>query len=148
MLIISLFLNGFQFTYEQTLFNRYHIEPLMLVGCEGLVGFTVECIIITILNFIHCSFGADACAYNSSGQPMMESTGSYFSSIGASGFLLAFIILGVFSIMVFNVSGVTVTKYISALARSICDVTRTLLIWIVGIVVTVTAGKTQENYQW
>lgn len=45
--------------------------------------------------------------------------------------------------MIFNVSGVTVTKYISALTRSICDVTRTLLIWIVGLIVTVTAGKTK-----
>lgn len=120
----------------------------MLVGCEGIVGFTVECIVITILNFVHCSFGADACAYNASGTPLMESTSAYFASVGASGFLLAFVVLGVFSIMIFNVSGVTVTKYISALTRSICDVTRTLLIWVVGIVVTVTAGRTKDNYVW
>ena len=32
MLIGSLFCSGFQFTYEQTLFNRYHIDPLQMVG--------------------------------------------------------------------------------------------------------------------
>lgn len=57
-------------------------------------------------------------------------------------------ILGVFSIATFNVTGVTVTKYINALARSIGDVTRTILIWIVGIIVTVTAGATHPNYKW
>ncbi len=54
--------------------------------------------------------------------------------------LLFFVILGVFSIATFNVSGVTVTKYINALARSVGDVTRTVVIWIVGIMITLTLG--------
>lgn len=40
------------------------------------------------------------------------------------------------------------TKYINALARSLADVTRTVLIWLVGILVTVTAGKYYPNYKW
>jgi hypothetical protein len=56
--------------------------------------------------------------------------------------------LGVFSIATFNVTGVTVTKYINALARSICDVTRTVIVWIIGILVTVTAGANKPNYKW
>jgi len=43
---------------------------------------------------------------------------------------------------------VTVTKYINALARSICDVTRTVIVWIVGIIVTVSAGTNKPNYKW
>jgi hypothetical protein len=62
--------------------------------------------------------------------------------------LLAFCFLGVLSIATFNITGVTVTKYINALARSICDVTRTILVWIVGIIVTVTAGSVYPNYRW
>lgn len=45
-------------------------------------------------------------------------------------------------------TGVTVTKYINALARSICDVTRTVIVWIVGIIVTVSAGTNKPNYKW
>lgn len=56
--------------------------------------------------------------------------------------------MGVFSIATFNVTGVTVTKYINSLARSICDVTRTAIVWIVGILVTVTAGVNKPNYKW
>jgi hypothetical protein len=43
---------------------------------------------------------------------------------------------------------VTVTKYINALARSIGDVTRTVLVWIIGIIITVTAGSTRPNFKW
>lgn len=50
--------------------------------------------------------------------------------------------------MTFNVLGVSVTKYINALARSIADVTRTVLIWIVGIIITATAGRDHVNYKW
>jgi hypothetical protein len=55
---------------------------------------------------------------------------------------MSFAILGVISITVFNVCSVTVTKYVNALARSICDVCRTVIIWLVGILVTVTLGST------
>jgi len=48
----------------------------------------------------------------------------------------------------FNVTGVTVTKYINALARSIADATRTVAVWIIGIIITVTAGVNRPNYRW
>jgi hypothetical protein len=43
---------------------------------------------------------------------------------------------------------VTVTKYINSLARSLADVTRTIIIWSVGIIITVTAGREHQNYRW
>ncbi len=58
------------------------------------------------------------------------------------------IYLGIFSIATFNICGVTVTKYINALARSIGDVTRTVLVWMIGIIITVTAGANKPNYKW
>jgi len=49
-------------------------------------------------------------------------------------------ILGVLTIAVFNVCGVNVTKHINALTRSIADVSRTLLVWIASLAITLTAG--------
>jgi len=72
--------------------------------------------------------------------PFVEVPGNYFAGMGSNGLLAFFIILGVFSILTFDVCGVTVTKHINSLARSICDVTRTALVWIVGIIVTIIAG--------
>jgi hypothetical protein len=57
-------------------------------------------------------------------------------------------ILGIFLITNYNVSGVTVTMYINALTRSVCDVTRVVFVWIIDIIVTLTAGDSRPNYKW
>jgi hypothetical protein len=49
---------------------------------------------------------------------------------------------------VFNVAGVAITKYMNALARSICDISRTSLVWIIGIFITIIAGPRNPNYRW
>ena len=56
--------------------------------------------------------------------------------------------MGIISIACFNITGVTITKYINALARSVADVARTIIVWVVGIIVTVTLGKNYPNYNW
>lgn len=119
-----------------------------MVGYEGCFGLSIQLVLLLIMSFVPCTFGADACVMNSAGMPFVENPGMYFSQAGSNGFLLLFCILGIFSIATFNVTGVTVTKYINALARSICDVTRTVIVWIVGILVTVSAGVNKPNYKW
>ena len=119
-----------------------------MVGYEGIFALAGLTIVIGILNYVPCSFGIDACAYGIDGKPFVEQTRTYFTSIGSTNLLLSFGILGVLSITVFNVCSVCVTKYINALTRSICGVTRTILIWFIGIIVTITLGKTQRNYRW
>jgi len=54
------------------------------------------------------------------------------------------VVLGVFTIATFNICGVSVTKYVSSLARyyqfhnprSIVDVSRTVVIWMVALIIT------------
>ena len=62
--------------------------------------------------------------------------------------LMIFCIGYVFSVMTFNITGLSVTRYINALARATCDVSRTVLIWLAGIIVTVTVGQQESNYKW
>lgn len=50
-------------------------------------------------------------------------------------------LLGVFSVAIFNIVGVTVTKYTNALSRSICSVSRVIFVWIADVIVTVTYGQ-------
>lgn len=148
LIILSLFTNGFLFVFEQKLLSKYHLEPLQVVGYEGMYGLIIEIILLPILTFVPCTFGVEACVFNIEGMPFLERPERYFAEIGANGALLFFVILGIFSIATFNICGVTVTKYINALARSIGDVTRTVLVWAIGIIVTVTAGATRPNFQW
>lgn len=148
LIILSLFTNGFLFVFEQKLLSKYHLEPLQVVGYEGMYGLIIEIILLPILTFVPCTFGVEACVFNTEAMPFLERPEMYFSQIGANGALLFFVILGIFSIATFNICGVTVTKYINALARSIGDVTRTVLVWAIGIIVTVTAGASRPNFQW
>jgi hypothetical protein len=113
-----------------------------------MFGLGIELILLAIMTFVPCGFGIEACVFNQAGMPFLERPETYFTEIATNGLLLFFVILGIFSIATFNVTGVTVTKYINALARSIGDVTRTILVWIVGIIITLSAGADKPNYRW
>lgn len=148
LIIASLFFNGFFFVFEQKLLSKYHLNPLEVVGYEGAFGLSMYIILLPIISFIPCAFGVDACVFNYEGFPFLEKPSQYVSEAFSNGTLLIFCIIGVFSILTFNISGVTVTKHINALARSICDVTRTIIVWGVGILITATAGSKYPNYKW
>lgn len=147
-MIISLVATGFIFTFEEKLMSKYHIEPLQMVGYEGIFGLGIELVIVAVMTFIPCSFGAQACVMHAGGMPFFENPTAYFTQALDNGVLLFFILISIVSMATFNVTGVTVTKYINALARSIADATRTVAVWIIGIIITVTAGSNKPNYRW
>lgn len=62
--------------------------------------------------------------------------------------LIGMTIVTVISIAVFNLIGLTIIKYINALARALLNLTKTAFIWVIGIVVTLTAGKHDSSYEW
>jgi hypothetical protein len=121
---------------------------MQVVGYEGIFGLCFYAVILPIISFVPCTFGVEACVFSDKNFPYIERPGQYFDEVSHSWSLILFIILGVLSIAAFNVCGSTVTKYINALARSLVDVTRTIVIWLVSIIVTVTAGRNYPNYYW
>jgi hypothetical protein len=72
------------------------------------------------------------------------------------------VILGIFTIAIFNISGVSVTKYVSSLSRyiknhkffkhqyrCIVDITKTLIVWIIGLLITfLVRDSNWENTNW
>lgn len=74
-------------------------------------------------------------------QPFMERPEVYLKEVSTKPVLFIAIILSILASSLFNAAGVAITKYINALARSICDITRTSLVWLLGILITLTAGK-------
>ena len=119
-----------------------------MVGYEGIFGLCAYIVILCIFTFVPCSFGPNSCALNPAGMPYIERPDQYLHQAINNGFLFFFIILGIFSIGTFNVLGVTVTQKINSVARSICDVSRTIVVWLVGIIITITAGVNRPNYEW
>jgi hypothetical protein len=55
--------------------------------------------------------------------------------------------LGVFSICLFNIFGVSITKHISALSRAVVDACRTCAVWAFGLIVTLTSHG-NPFWQW
>ena len=58
-------------------------------------------------------------------------------------------LMGIFSISIFNIVGITVTKNLNSLARSTCDVSRIVFVWLADIVITVSYDGAYDNtYSW
>ncbi|EGR31767.1 nucleotide-sugar transporter, putative [Ichthyophthirius multifiliis] len=148
LILISLITNGILFVSEEKLFSKYYLHPFQVVGTEGFWGLVIYAIALPALSYAKCSLPTDACVNVGTDQSpdyRYEYPGLYFEQF-ASGILGFWIILGVFTIAAFNVCGVNITKHVSSLARSVVDVSRTVIVWIFGIILTVSSSN--PNYQW
>jgi len=104
--------------YEEKIMSQYSIAPLQVVGMEGAFGIFFGVVILVVLNATGTE-STPAAVYQ-----MQHSTPLTVAVIGS-----------IFSIAFFNFSGVTVTQRASATARSTVDVSRTIIIWAVEILV-------------
>ncbi len=51
--------------YEQYLFTKHTINPMQMVGYEGVFGMIIILSVSILLSYIPCNFGQDNCVYNS-----------------------------------------------------------------------------------
>ncbi|CAG8546087.1 1568_t:CDS:2, partial [Scutellospora calospora] len=112
-----------QFVIEEKIMEKYRVKPVMAVGLEGIFGLTTVIFGMIVLYFL---FG-------------ITHPGGYFDiSVGFSQ-IISFRqiwISGIaicFSIAFFNFFGLSVTRLISATARSTIDTSRIVFIWIVSL---------------
>lgn len=102
--------------YEEKIMSQYTLPPLLVVGMEGTFGLIFGSLLLVVLNFAH-----------------VESTPAAVYQMHHSTPLAIAVVGSIFSIAFFNYSGVTVTQRASAVARSTIDVSRTVLIWMVEL---------------
>jgi hypothetical protein len=124
MIVIAQFLVGTQFIVEEKLLGDYELDPLKVVGLEGMWGIVYWAILLPIFQVIKCN-SPDLCPYGRLSYTTMawEQYGTNYLTILES--------LGIcLSIASFNGSGVTVTKNASAAQRSTIDTCRTLVVWV------------------
>lgn len=111
-----------QFVLEEKIMSRYAVAPLVAVGFEGLFGF------ITILIFIPILSMPSVAARS----PFFDLTRGWHQTIGTPSVLWSGVVIAI-SIALFNFFGLSVTRHVSATARSLTDTCRTLAIWIVSL---------------
>lgn len=58
-----------------------------------------------------------------------------------SVFLAVLAFLWIFGIIFYNSLSLSITKYIDAVARALSDASQTIFIWLIGFIITLTAGR-------
>ncbi|KAL8721140.1 MAG: hypothetical protein Q9225_002123 [Loekoesia sp. 1 TL-2023] len=123
-----------QFVLEEWILEQYALEPLKVVGWEGVFGFLVTFIGMIVLHLAVGRTDAGRNGYFDMREGWREIT--HYRAIAVTSVLIMISIGG------FNFFGLSITRSVSATARSIIDTCRTLFIWIVSL------GLGWETFKW
>ncbi|ROT38864.1 integral membrane protein [Sodiomyces alkalinus F11] len=114
-----------QFVLEEWTLEKWAIDPIKVVGWEGIFGFFVT---ITIMAILHLYIGAtNAGRYGPFDMAEGWKQVTTNRNLGISSILIMISIGG------FNFFGLSVTRTVSATSRSTIDTCRTLFIWLVSL---------------
>ncbi|KAF9065296.1 hypothetical protein BDP27DRAFT_1229214 [Rhodocollybia butyracea] len=111
-----------QFVVEEKIMNVYSVAPLVAVGFEGFFGALTILIFIPIL----------ALPSVSSQTPFFDIPRGWHQMMDTPSVLWSGVVIAL-SIALFNFFGLSVTRHVSATARSLVDTCRTLAIWIISL---------------
>ena len=141
LLVLAQLFSGGLYIVEEKLLGDYYLDPLKVVGLEGLWGLIITVILLPIFQVIECGPN-ELCYYG-----RLEDTTRAFADMRENWILILQSVLICFSIGSFNAFGVTVTKNASAAQRSTIDTSRTVLIWIFFLAFKI-PGVKQETFSW
>ena len=129
--MISQLFAGTMFIVEEKLLSSYYLDPFKIVGTEGMWGVLYYLIALPIMQTIQCSGGKGLAALCNFGY--LENSSYAFHQM-AENYLIIWLAFGMMaSIAIFNVCGITTTKYASAAQRSTIDTSRTVIIWMMSV---------------
>ena len=117
-----------------------------MVGCEGVFGMVIVTFIALILSISPCPFQENICVFDSFGNPYFERIDVFFAEVFTDGILFVLTLVGLVTVGLYNLNAVRITKLIDALTRSLLNITKTGIIWILGIIITLIAGD-NPDYQ-
>lgn len=145
LMSVAIIVEGFFYAIEQRLFQKYHIEPIKLVGMEGVSGVILSLAAIMIASSVeltHISQDTSVCV---DGKKYAEGGLTALREIFGNSALLGYCIGMMCFLCLFNILGVYVTKLINAQARCLMQTARALLIWVVGLIITWAGEKGYES---
>ena len=141
LLVVAQLFHGCLYIVEEKLLGDYYLDPLKVVGWEGVWGVLMHVVLLPIFQFIPCHID-DLCPYG-----VLEDTNRAFQDYGSNGILILLSVCACFCIAGFNGFGVTVTKNASSAQRSTIDTSRTVLIWLFFLLVPIYHSYL-EKFKW
>ena len=141
------------FVSEEKLMSVYNCHPVKLVAFEGMWASLIYCILMIIFYYTPCPFenGSKYQAFicvNNGTEWKLEDIIFAFRQLGGNGWVLFNAILFTFSIAIFNYVGISVTKYVSASARSVLDTIRTVIVWLFFLLMPFVPDKSKEEFSY
>jgi hypothetical protein len=82
------------------------------------------------------------------GNAVVENIKVYFSEIFGNGVILLGVGLLLLSMVTYTSVGMVIVKKKSSIVRAVIDVSRTVLVWIIGVIVSATLGASDKSYDW
>ena len=133
LIIFSNIFIAIQYIYEENIVKNYDCHPFKLVGFEGCFGMIYSIFLIIIFYFIKCNkfsqnFKENFCSFDGENW-RVENILFAVKQLKNNIKLLLITLLYVFSIAIYNISGISVSKFTTSTTRAVVDVIRTILIW-------------------
>lgn len=125
LIILSQAVQAAQLTFEDYFMADLNIEPLKIVGYEGLFGTMM--MIFIMLPAVYFIPG-----YDTGGR--QENTLDTLTMIWKTPALSTIIIGDMFALMMYNFAGMSVTDHLGAVFRTLLETMRTLAVWGVDVV--------------
>jgi drug/metabolite transporter (DMT)-like permease len=145
LIILGQVVQASQVVFEEKLLRGYSIEPFHIVGMEGCVG-TLAMITI-VFPVLYLLPGTDA-------HGTAENIFDTMAMLHNSTPLQYLVILYVFSVFTYNMSGMLVTYALSAVHRTMLEASRTAVIWMIDLVIhywiapSSSFGEIWTNWSW
>jgi len=117
-----------QFVYEEKYITKYNLHPLKVVGMEGIFGFTIL-VILQVISFNWVPGDIFGFTVGNNPRHTLEDSIDAFTQLYNEPRIIGILSLTMLSIALFNFSGVSITKYMSATTRKVLDTLRTIVIW-------------------
>lgn len=117
LVVLSSFVGALSFVWEEKIMKQYEVEPLLLSGMEGFIGVVMSLIVLCVAQVLHAA----------------DTPAALVVMWHKPEILCAFLLFSI-AVGFFNYSSISVTRYTSALVRSLLDVGRTTLIWFIEII--------------
>lgn len=128
LMFLSLIFQGFQYVYEERIMDQVEVDPKRFIAAEGIFGTITMTILLFVTANLPC-YSEEMCdidiAFDSPSAAMIQMLRNFP--------LLFYSILSVLSIMVFNLTGLYLTKYVSSIFRVIIDSIRTISVWFFAV---------------
>jgi hypothetical protein len=125
LVLFSQVLAAAQMVAEEYLMKGVDLEAMEVIGFEGMWGLLA--VVLVVLPVAYFIPGADSGS--------LENSIDSFTMLKNSGTLDKIWFVLLVSCLIYNLSGIMITSYLSAVHRVIIEAMRTLVVWLIAIIV-------------